>query len=207
MVQQGQTIELTRSGPDGEPLWAYRYRTGGRGSKRGQRGGSPRSRMRVRRSSVSSSGFDGSDELRGGSRSLSSPTPTWPSTTCSPSLPLRGDPHAPAGAPPRRGVGDDRRQPCEGRCRTRSADARSSIRSSHGRNSRQFRGRSGRGTGRWSCSRLRPGYGRRSGSPLRNETSTGRSMSSMCGAPSREASSRSPRQRRACGRCRYSPGT
>src|SRR6266487_4138537 len=39
MVQKGQTIELTRRGPSGEPLWAYRYRTGGRGSKRVQRGG------------------------------------------------------------------------------------------------------------------------------------------------------------------------
>src|SRR5262245_40035417 len=39
MVQQRQTIELTRRGPDGERLWAYRYRTGGRGSKRVQRGG------------------------------------------------------------------------------------------------------------------------------------------------------------------------
>ena len=39
MVQQGQTIELMRRGPDGERLWAYRYRTGGRDSKRVQRGG------------------------------------------------------------------------------------------------------------------------------------------------------------------------
>jgi hypothetical protein len=39
MVQQGQTIELTRRGPDGERLWAYRFRTGGRGSKRVQCGG------------------------------------------------------------------------------------------------------------------------------------------------------------------------
>jgi integrase len=39
MVQEGQTIELTRRGPNGEPLWAYRYRTGGRDSKRIQRGG------------------------------------------------------------------------------------------------------------------------------------------------------------------------
>jgi integrase len=39
MVQQGQTIQLTRRGPDGEPLWAYRYRSGGRGSKRVQHGG------------------------------------------------------------------------------------------------------------------------------------------------------------------------
>src|SRR5438105_15179501 len=39
MVQQGQTFELTRCGPDGERLWAYRYRPGGRDSKRVQRGG------------------------------------------------------------------------------------------------------------------------------------------------------------------------
>src|SRR5438445_561951 len=39
MVQQGQTFELTRRGPDGQPLWACRYRTGGRDSKRVQRGG------------------------------------------------------------------------------------------------------------------------------------------------------------------------
>src|ERR671931_127138 len=39
MVQQGQTFELTRRCPDGERLWAYRYRTGGRDSKRVQRGG------------------------------------------------------------------------------------------------------------------------------------------------------------------------
>jgi hypothetical protein len=39
MVQQGQTFELTRRGPGGERLWAYRFRTGGRGSKRVQRGG------------------------------------------------------------------------------------------------------------------------------------------------------------------------
>src|SRR5438874_6317006 len=39
MVQQGQTIELTRRGLGGERLWAYRYRTGGRDSKRVQRGG------------------------------------------------------------------------------------------------------------------------------------------------------------------------
>jgi integrase len=39
MVQQGQTIELTHRGPDGERLWAYRYRTGGRDSRRVQCGG------------------------------------------------------------------------------------------------------------------------------------------------------------------------
>ena len=39
MVQQGQVFELRRSKSDGERLWAFRYRTGGRDSKRVQRGG------------------------------------------------------------------------------------------------------------------------------------------------------------------------
>ena len=39
MSQQGQLVQLKRTGRDGEPLWAYRYRLGGRGSKRVQRGG------------------------------------------------------------------------------------------------------------------------------------------------------------------------
>ena len=39
MSQQGQLIRLKRAGRDGEPLWAYRYRVGGRDSKRVQRGG------------------------------------------------------------------------------------------------------------------------------------------------------------------------
>jgi hypothetical protein len=39
MFQQGQVFELTTRGGAGEPLWAYRYRTGGRDSKRVQRGG------------------------------------------------------------------------------------------------------------------------------------------------------------------------
>jgi hypothetical protein len=39
MVQRGQIIELTCRGPDGERLWAHRYRSGGRDSKRVQRGG------------------------------------------------------------------------------------------------------------------------------------------------------------------------
>jgi hypothetical protein len=39
MSQQGQVIRLKRTGQDGEPPWAYRYRVGGRGSKRVQRGG------------------------------------------------------------------------------------------------------------------------------------------------------------------------
>src|SRR5712691_2131765 len=39
MVQQGQVFELTKRGHPGETLWAYRYRVGGRGSKRMQKGG------------------------------------------------------------------------------------------------------------------------------------------------------------------------
>jgi hypothetical protein len=39
MVQQGQTFELRRRGSSGERLWAYRYRAGGRDSKRVQHGG------------------------------------------------------------------------------------------------------------------------------------------------------------------------
>lgn len=39
MLQQGQVFELGTRGQDGQGLWAYRYRAGGRGSKRVQRGG------------------------------------------------------------------------------------------------------------------------------------------------------------------------
>jgi len=39
MFQQGQVFQLKRRDRDGEPLWAYRYRLAGRGSRRVQRGG------------------------------------------------------------------------------------------------------------------------------------------------------------------------
>jgi integrase len=39
MRQQGQVFELQTTGADGRRLWAYRYRAGGRGSRRVQRGG------------------------------------------------------------------------------------------------------------------------------------------------------------------------
>ena len=39
MSQQGQVLQLKRRSRDGEPQWAYRYRVGGRDSKRVQRGG------------------------------------------------------------------------------------------------------------------------------------------------------------------------
>src|SRR5689334_4323523 len=43
MRQHGQVLELKTTGPDGRPLWAYRYRPGGRSSRRLQRGGFPSS--------------------------------------------------------------------------------------------------------------------------------------------------------------------
>jgi hypothetical protein len=39
MLQQGQVFKLTSTGVEGVPLWAYRYRIGGRDGKRVQRGG------------------------------------------------------------------------------------------------------------------------------------------------------------------------
>ena len=39
MLQQGQVVKLTSTGLQGMPLWAYRYRIGGRDGKRVQRGG------------------------------------------------------------------------------------------------------------------------------------------------------------------------
>jgi hypothetical protein len=39
MLQQGQVLRLKSKGSNGEVLWAYRYRIGGRDSKRVQRGG------------------------------------------------------------------------------------------------------------------------------------------------------------------------
>src|SRR5215211_6265183 len=38
-MQQGQVFELKKRAVDGSPVWAYRYRTGGPGSRRLQRGG------------------------------------------------------------------------------------------------------------------------------------------------------------------------
>ena len=39
MIQQGQVFRLKAEGPEGEPLWAFRYRVAGRGSARRQVGG------------------------------------------------------------------------------------------------------------------------------------------------------------------------
>src|SRR6266487_4453422 len=38
-MQQGQVFELKKRTVDGRPVWAYRYRTDGPGSRRLQRGG------------------------------------------------------------------------------------------------------------------------------------------------------------------------
>ena len=38
-MQQGQVFQLKTRAVDGSAVWAYRYRTGGPGSKRRQRGG------------------------------------------------------------------------------------------------------------------------------------------------------------------------
>jgi hypothetical protein len=38
MSQRGQVFELKAGGPDGKKRWAYRYRAGGRGSRRVQQG-------------------------------------------------------------------------------------------------------------------------------------------------------------------------
>jgi hypothetical protein len=39
VMQQGQVFERKRRSRDGNVLWAFRYRIGGRGSRRVQRGG------------------------------------------------------------------------------------------------------------------------------------------------------------------------
>jgi hypothetical protein len=39
MIQQGKVFKLKKKGPNGQPLWAYRYRLEGRSSERPQVGG------------------------------------------------------------------------------------------------------------------------------------------------------------------------
>src|SRR6266567_3363246 len=43
-MRQGQVFELKKRAFDGSPVWAYRYRTDGPGSRRLQRGGFPSER-------------------------------------------------------------------------------------------------------------------------------------------------------------------
>lgn len=66
MTQLGQVFRLKAAAANGDALWAYRYRTGGRGARRVQRGGFPSERdagealeralERLRRSSGTASG-------------------------------------------------------------------------------------------------------------------------------------------------------
>jgi hypothetical protein len=63
-AQRGQLIRLKQTGAQGEPLWAYRYRLGGRDSKRVQRGGFVSERDAAEALSGSSSGCGGSGDSR-----------------------------------------------------------------------------------------------------------------------------------------------
>ena len=63
MSEQGQLIQLKSTGRDGEPLWAYRYRRGGRTSKRVQQGGFASERDAAEAWSASLSGCGGSGSL------------------------------------------------------------------------------------------------------------------------------------------------
>ncbi len=45
MTQQGQVLKLRTTSANGEPIWAHRYRLGGRGSPPGRRGGFERGRV------------------------------------------------------------------------------------------------------------------------------------------------------------------
>ena len=65
MIQQGQVFELKQRTRQGEPLWAYRFRAAGRGSRRAQRGGFASEHDAVPRLSVSSIAFGESSESRG----------------------------------------------------------------------------------------------------------------------------------------------
>jgi len=56
MAQQGQVLRMSSNGADGRALWAYRYRTGDRGSRRVQRGGFTSEWTLARRSSGRSKG-------------------------------------------------------------------------------------------------------------------------------------------------------
>jgi hypothetical protein len=62
MSQHGQLIRLKRTGRDREPTWAYRYRVGGRDSKRVQVAGLLRNGTPWRPWSGTWNGYDGSSE-------------------------------------------------------------------------------------------------------------------------------------------------
>src|SRR5437773_614672 len=162
MVQQGQTIELTRRGLGGERLWAYRYRTGGRDSKRVQRGGFAseqdardalerelerlrrerriarrltlhRTRRDLSRAARRATGDDREAPLpaqqgdrsvrRSKDRRVDLAGDRRVADAVATRLPLRGNAGAPAGAPPGGRLGNDRRQPGQGRRRQPGPEA------------------------------------------------------------------------------------
>jgi hypothetical protein len=57
-------FELKRKNREGQPLWGYRYRLAGRGSRRVQQGGFAFEQMRQQHLSASSSVFGVSAESR-----------------------------------------------------------------------------------------------------------------------------------------------
>jgi hypothetical protein len=68
MIQQGQVFKLKTRGPDGQRLWAYRYRLEGRGSERPQVGGFA---TRADAEKALRKVLDGSGQEAGGRRSRS----------------------------------------------------------------------------------------------------------------------------------------
>jgi hypothetical protein len=67
MIQHGQVFKLKSKGPEGQPLWAYRYRLEGRGSERPQVGG----RRGLRRRRRCGRSLTGWGRVAGGRRSRS----------------------------------------------------------------------------------------------------------------------------------------
>src|SRR3954468_10568543 len=78
--------------------------------------------------------------------------------------------------------------------RTSCAGRRRNSRSSRGSRSTRLPSGSVRSTGRWSCSRPRPGFDPRSCSRSSSPTSTVISASCMCGGPTRTVGSSTPRR-------------
>ena len=74
MIQHGQVFKLKTKGPDGQPLWAYRYRLEGRGSERPQVGGFKTREERPRRRYARCS--TASEQEVGGRRSRSQSSST-----------------------------------------------------------------------------------------------------------------------------------
>jgi hypothetical protein len=83
MIQQGQVFELKRRGRDGEPRWAYRYRAGGRGSRRIQRGGFANEQDAIDALEREFDRLRASSGYHAASRWQNSSMSIWPSTTCS----------------------------------------------------------------------------------------------------------------------------